>query len=124
MGGCICADEKDTVALPRDLSGFAVFPKVPAKRPAPEGAPGAVPCAERVRRLPRRLGTVEESGAAGQGGKSKEGEGAGLSLGPPCQGHRRGGAASFPGSDFPPRGPGGGGPALSPSQLRAAPRAE
>nr|CAI9712373.1 unnamed protein product [Rangifer tarandus platyrhynchus] len=62
-------------------------------------------------------------GAGGQRGKSKK-KRAGLRLAPPCQGHRLGGAARFPGLDFPPSGPGSGGPAPSPSQFRAAPRAE
>lgn len=53
---------------------------------------------EGLRRLPRRLGTCGGggAGAARKGGKNKEEEGAGLCLAPPCQGHRRGGAASFP----------------------------
>ena len=95
----------------------------------PEGAPGADPCAQGVRRRPSRLGTVggvEGEGAGGGTAREEHGnrEGAGLRLAPPCQGHRLGGAARFPGSDFPPPGPGSGGPAPSPSQLRAAPRAE
>lgn len=88
--------ERDTDVFPRDLRGFSVFPKVPGKRPVPLDAPGPVP-------VPRVSGAFLDvwdhsrgSGTARPGGQNKEEEGAGLRLIPPCQGHRRGGAASFP----------------------------
>lgn len=116
--------EKDTDALPRDQSGFAVFHKVPGKGLVPSGAPVPVPGSEGFRRLPRRLSTVRELGGSWIGEKGKDEKGAGLRLTPRCQEHRLGGAASFPWIGLSAQGAGGGAPVLSPSQLRAAPRAE
>lgn len=100
----------------------SVFPKMPGPRPVPSTLRSG-PLRGGLRRLPRRLGTPRGAGAARKGGKNEEEEGTGLPLTAPCQGHRRGGAASFPRVALSAPGAGGA-PAGAPSQPRAAPGVE
>lgn len=95
MGGCNGGQKRHRRIA---LSSDAVLPKVPGRRPVPSGRPGPV-LVLKVSGIFRRVGTFRElagtgdaggdaGAAAGLGGKSKGGEGAGLSATPGCHGHR------------------------------------